>query len=200
VNIVNVGYDSTNYYVLADRRPRLLVDAGWPGTLSKLQHQCKRMNIRLEDIPYVMVTHFHPDHAGLVQEIKRLGSKFILVEHQMPFAPMMENYLKPEQHYTNLDLTDNVVITIQESRTFLAQLGIAGEIITTPGHSDDSVTLVLDQGVAFIGDFALPVTEDETLLDILYQEWEHICRLGVKTIYPGHGPAWNLDERYHSRS
>jgi len=30
MNIVNVGYDSTNYYILADTTPRLLVDIGWP--------------------------------------------------------------------------------------------------------------------------------------------------------------------------
>ena len=35
MNIVNVGYDSTNYYVLSDSRPKLLIDVGWPGTLPK---------------------------------------------------------------------------------------------------------------------------------------------------------------------
>src|SRR5258708_31859109 len=46
MNIVNVGYDSTNYDVLADSSPKLLIDVGWSGTLPKLQHACKRMGIR----------------------------------------------------------------------------------------------------------------------------------------------------------
>ena len=33
MNIVDVGYDSTNYYVLGASSNRLLVDVGWPGTL-----------------------------------------------------------------------------------------------------------------------------------------------------------------------
>jgi len=32
VNILNVGYSSTNYYVLADSKPHLLIDLGWSGT------------------------------------------------------------------------------------------------------------------------------------------------------------------------
>jgi ribonuclease/clavin/mitogillin len=60
MNIVNVGYDSTNYYVLADTKPRLLIDVGWPGTLPKLQYQCKRMGIQVPDIPYMLLTHYHP--------------------------------------------------------------------------------------------------------------------------------------------
>jgi len=42
VNIVNVGYDSTNYYVIAAERGQLLVDVGWPGTLPKLRHMLTR--------------------------------------------------------------------------------------------------------------------------------------------------------------
>jgi hypothetical protein len=38
MNIVNVGYTSTNYYVLAASTPLLLVDVGWPGTLPMLLH------------------------------------------------------------------------------------------------------------------------------------------------------------------
>ena len=36
MNIVNVGYASTNYYVLGASTNRLLVDVGWPGTLPRL--------------------------------------------------------------------------------------------------------------------------------------------------------------------
>ena len=32
LNIVNVGYDSTNYYVIETSKTKLLIDVGWPGT------------------------------------------------------------------------------------------------------------------------------------------------------------------------
>ncbi len=49
-NIVNVGYDSANYYVIATPAARLLVDVGWPGTLPKLQATLKRMGVPLASI------------------------------------------------------------------------------------------------------------------------------------------------------
>lgn len=192
MNIVNVGYRSTNYYVLADQRPRLLIDAGWPGTLATMQHTCTRMGIRLEDIPYQLVTHYHPDHAGLAEELKRLGVRLIVVDTQLAAIPLLRTYVKPEMQYTDIQLTGNTVLTAGESRAFLAGIGIAGEIISTPGHSEDSVTLMLDEGATFTGDLTAPLLVPQDPADPAYQSWEQIRAKGARTIYPGHGPTGQL--------
>jgi glyoxylase-like metal-dependent hydrolase (beta-lactamase superfamily II) len=57
MNIVNVGYDSTNYYMVEQDRKRLLVDVGWPGSLPKLRASLKRKGIAIEDLHYLCVTH-----------------------------------------------------------------------------------------------------------------------------------------------
>jgi|GEM_PF-245888 len=61
VNIVNVGYDSTNYYVIAAERGELLVDVGWPGTLPKLRHTLTRARQGAEgdDMPRKRSTATH---------------------------------------------------------------------------------------------------------------------------------------------
>src|SRR6266566_9424612 len=120
MNIVNVGYRSTNYYVLANSVPRLLVDAGWPGTLGAMEHSCSRMSIRLADIPYQLVTHFHPDHAGLAQELKHLGVRLIIVDTQLAGIPLLRTYVKPQDNYTDIELVGNIVLSAVESRAFLA--------------------------------------------------------------------------------
>lgn len=188
MNIVNVGYDSTNYYVLAESKPRLLIDIGWPGTLPKLQHACKRMNIAVNDIQHFLVTHYHPDHAGLAQELKRVGSKLIVIENQLPFIPMLATHMKPENKYVEIDLKDNIVLNLENSRAFLQKLGIKGEIVSTPGHSDDSVSLVLDDGAAFTGDLTHPLMADE----LSNASWAKLRGMNVKTVYPGHGPSGPL--------
>lgn len=192
MNIVNVGYGSTNYYVLAGAGPRLLVDVGWPGTLPRLQYQCKRAGIALAGIKHVLVTHYHPDHAGLAQELKTLGTKLIVLDIQIPAIPVLRATMKPQNHYLEIDLTDNLVLSLRDSRMFLAGLEIHGEIISTPGHSDDSITLVLDEGAAFTGDLTHPLMIPDDPAHPARQSWEKIRSLGVKTIYPGHGPAWEL--------
>ena len=59
----------------------------------------------------------------------------------------------------DITLDGNVTITFAESRALLEQIGIRGEIVPTPGHSADSVSLLLDDGSAFTGDLTpLPYT------------------------------------------
>ncbi len=185
MNILNVGYDSTNYYLLADSKPRLLVDIGFPGTLPKLQHECKRKGIALGDLKHFLCTHYHPDHAGLAQELKRFGCTLIVLENQLPAIPLLRGQMKPRDQYVEIDLKDNLVVTFDESRALLKRLGIEGAIFATPGHSDDSVSLVLDEGTAFTGDLTHPsMANDEVLAS-----WAKLRALGAKTVYPGHGPS-----------
>src|SRR5688572_28872464 len=98
VNIVNVGYDSTNYYVLAHTGPLLLIDVGFPQTLPKLQHTSKRVGIDLKRIPYLLCTHYHPDHAGAAEEVRRLGVRLVILEIQLEAAARLGTYMKPDQH------------------------------------------------------------------------------------------------------
>ncbi|NTU82147.1 MAG: MBL fold metallo-hydrolase [Chloroflexales bacterium] len=192
LNIVNVGYDSTNYYVIETTTTKLLVDVGFPGTLPKLNHALKRTGIALTAITYLLVSHYHPDHAGLAQELKQQGVKLIVLEPQVAAIPQLKRYMKPQYHYQEIRLDDNVTISLSQSRAFLRGIGIDGEIISTPGHSDDSVTLVLDAGLAFTGDLPPPkMATDETL----QRSWDAIRAHKVRTIYPGHGPVYHLADQ-----
>jgi len=149
----------------------------------------KRKDISLQDIGYLLITHYHPDHAGLAQEVKAKGVRLIVLEQQLPAIPILKSYMKPVNPYVNITLHDNLQLTAGESRAFLTNLGIVGEIIWTPGHSGDSVSLVLDEGVAFTGDLPPPGSVDEQARNTVRQSWDALKALGVRMIYPGHGPV-----------
>ena len=189
IDIVNAGYDSTNYYVLSASRARLLVDVGWPGTLPKLLGALKRKGIALQDIGYLLVTHYHPDHAGLAQEVKAKGVRLIVLDQQLAAIPRLATYMKPVNPYVPIALHDNLQLTTGESRAFLKRIGVAGEIVWTPGHSDDSVSLVLDAGAAFTGDLTPPGLADERDADVVRRSWEALRALRATEIYTGHGPV-----------
>ena len=188
INIINVGYDSTNYYVVANPRPVLLIDLGFPETLPKLMHTTKRMGIELRHIPYLLCTHYHPDHAGAAGELQALGVRLIVVEEQRAFVDRLSTYIKPDLRFTPPRLPDAAFLTIDESRSFLAEIGLDGAILHTPGHSDDSVTLTLDQGAAFTGDLTAPTMASDDPVDPVVCSWYAIRAAGAATIYPGHGP------------
>jgi endoribonuclease LACTB2 len=191
MNIVNVGYDSTNYYVLADSSPKLLVDVGWPGTLGKLQHQCRRAGVDLAALKYFVLTHYHPDHAGLAEELKWTGCRLVVLEPQVAAAGLLGGHMKPRDGYVEINLADAVRLHVSKSRVFLARLGIEGEIVETPGHSEDSVSLVLDEGAAFTGDLTAPVMIEDKA-SAAYKSWERLKAMKVERVYPGHGPVWKM--------
>ena len=140
---------------------------------------------RVQDINYLIVTHFHVDHAGLVQELKDKGVKFVLFDVQIRNVAQMETMIQKKISYKPINLDDNIIITLPESRKFLQSIGLSGEVIHTPGHSDDSITTFLDSGDAFIGDLQPEhqIMEDDI---ISKNNWFRLKKLGVKSVHPGY--------------
>ena len=190
--VVNVGYRSTNYWVISKGRSRLLVDLGWPGTMGMMRSQLQRMDVPLEEIRYGLATHYHMDHAGLGQELKDAGVPLLVIDLQIPHIARMKTWMKPQDRYVEIREEGNVVIALEKSRSLLSEMGIAGEILHTPGHSDDHVSLVLDDGSAFTGDLApVPYVHDDAS-EAMQRSWELLRERGLRRIYPGHGPVRSL--------
>lgn len=191
-NILNVGYDSANYYLVGRNTTGLLIDVGWPGTLPKLLNIFRKRRVLSQDVKYLLITHYHPDHAGLVQEIKSIGIRLVVLENQQPSIPKLRTYMKQNIPFLEITLNDNLNLSFKDSREFLLHLDIEGEIIHTPGHSDDSISLILDNGVAFTGDLPSSTWSEDPLRKVELS-WQRIRSLNVKMIYPGHGPVRNFD-------
>lgn len=190
--IVNVGYRSTNYWVVSAGTSRLLVDIGWPGTLGTMKANLKRMGVPLHEIRYAFATHYHIDHAGLAEELKREGVPLLVLDVQVDAMPLMKAWTKPEDHYVDITAAGNVVIAPEESRVLLADIGIAGEILHTPGHSDHCVSLLLDDGSVFTGD--LPPEPYAFDNPVALATWRRLRERGATRVYPAHGPIRALDE------
>lgn len=184
--IVNVGYRSTNFWVVSAGTSRLLVDLGWPGMVQPLLANLARMDIPLKEVRYGVATHYHIDHAGAAQDLKQRGMKLVVTPEQLAAVPAMTQWTKPTDGYTEIAMHDNVTVPLAESRVFLETLGIAGEFLHTPGHSDDHVTLLLDNGAAFTGDLN-PMMPDEASREMVERSWALLLERGMTTIYPGHG-------------
>jgi ribonuclease/clavin/mitogillin len=189
ITIVNVGYLSTNYWVVSAGRSRLLVDLGYPGTMGTMRARLKQMDIPLKELKCALATHYHIDHAGLAQELKLAGVSLLVMETQATAIPLMKRFTKPQDHYVEISLDGNVTISFTESRLLLAQIGIPGEILSTPGHSDDSVSLLLDDGSAFTGDLTPSKHAWGEAGEVVQASWRLLKEKGARIVYPAHGPV-----------
>lgn len=191
ITIVNVGYRSTNYWVVSAGASRLLIDIGWPGTMGVMKANLKRMSVPIREIRYAVATHYHIDHAGLAEEIKRAGVSLLVLEVQVGAIPIMKTWTKPWDNYTDITTDGNVTISFGQSRQLLKTIGIAGEILPTPGHSHDSISILLDDGAAFTGD--LPPESYSADNPTALQSWRLLRERGATHVYPAHGPIRAID-------
>ncbi len=193
MTIINIGYRSTNYWVISVGTSRLLVDLGWPGTMGMLRASLDRMDVPINELRYGLATHYHIDHAGLAQELKQAGVPLLVLDVQVPAIPLMKTWTKPQDQYVDITLHDNVTVACAESRAVLTRVGIHGEIVHTPGHSDDSVSLLLDTGAVFTGDLTRPAFMGVEDAEVVLASWRSLRERGATQVYPGHGPVWPLD-------
>lgn len=191
ITIVNVGYRSTNYWVVSAGPSRLLVDIGWPGTLGLMKANLKTMGIPLREIRYALATHYHIDHAGLAEELKKEGVPLLVLDVQVGAIPVMKTWTKPRDNYVDITADGNVVIPFGQSRQLLSRIGIAGEILHTPGHSDHCVSLLLDDGSVFTGD--LPPEAYAFDNPVALATWSLLRARGATRVFPAHGPVRAMD-------
>jgi glyoxylase-like metal-dependent hydrolase (beta-lactamase superfamily II) len=150
--VLNVGYRSVNCYLLTSGEAKLLFDVGWPNGMPELKRNLALNGVSVKEITHVLNSHYHIDHAGITQEMKDKGAMLIVMENQKGHLNELKKFLRPPMVFHDITEKDNIHLAFSESRRFLQGLGFAGEIVPTPGHCPDHVTLVLDNGDAFTGD------------------------------------------------
>jgi endoribonuclease LACTB2 len=194
-NLVTITLTSTHYYLIDCLIGKLLVDTGWAGSLSQFTHELKRYKISLSEIRYVMITHHHPDHAGLTQEIKDAsGAKLLIHEKQIPFLENLAAFYKDRGGYVPIRVEKKDLVLRSSNREALRSIGLQGEVLETPGHSDDSVSLVLDGEMAFTGDLTPPFMAGEENAAALRESWNQILDRKPKTIYPAHANPFPAEQ------
>lgn len=199
LKLISLTNNSTNCYLLPANDGWLLVDTGLPDTFSHLLQLLFKNSISIYEINYLLITHYHPDHAGLVQNLRDLGTNLIVHEDQIPYIQKLNSFFKKKPRSNYRDIVPNHMITVTnaDSRQYLQSIGISGDIITTPGHSDDSISLVIDNECAFVGDlpsYHLVEAYNDIVID---DSWEMLQAHNINTIYPGHGDPYVLDESRH---
>jgi glyoxylase-like metal-dependent hydrolase (beta-lactamase superfamily II) len=120
--------------------------------------------INPKDISVVIITHNHLEHTGSISKIKELTGAPVLihknedmylskgvttpVEIRSLFPKLLMKFMKNpkiEPFHADIIIKDNDIIDLKP-------YGAAGKIIYTPGHTDGSISVLLDSGHAVVGD------------------------------------------------
>ena len=187
--LTRLRYGNTNTFLLSGDKGSILIDTDYAGTIKAFYKSIKGLGIRISDITYILATHYHPDHMGLISELMESGVKLILMESQKDSVHYSDGIFakEPRLGYKPIDETRAEVILFEDSRRFLEELGIKGEIIPTPSHSGDSISILLDDGTAIVGDLEpleyLKAYEDNKMLR---RDWDTLMEHHPKHILYAH--------------
>jgi glyoxylase-like metal-dependent hydrolase (beta-lactamase superfamily II) len=174
-----LGY--TLVYALESAKGPVLIDAGWehPDAWAALRDGLTTLGLDVTDVHGVVVTHYHPDHAGLAGRVREASGAWIAMHHaDVEVVRMFHDAVRADSGRTwQLDSMRLAGATEEELTpqhgAFIDPPAIPdreladGELVDlpgrrlraiwTPGHSPGHLCLHLEDGDRiFTGDHVLP--------------------------------------------
>ncbi len=221
VHGVKLGW--TRCYLLKCTGGYLLIDTDYSKYYQLFERKLFRLGIALSDVKYLLLTHHHDDHAGFAAQLVR-SVECRVIAHRDAVGPLSRGKSEGTDHPVNrrcritlalytirhrdydfppLTLTGEDIMMEGDNDSFLREIGIDGVILHTPGHTPDSISVVLADGSAFVGDAAMnflrwtgmghrPIVVED--IDVVYESWQRLREHGARVIYPSHGKPFAATE------
>jgi len=214
IQIFSVRFGFSNITLLQNGAAAILVDTGLKGHFRHIEQFLKEKNLHREAIKLIVLTHTHYDHAGNVHELAAYTGAKVLVHKnefenlQNGFTPIprgMGFYTKfvskaGQLFYPKYASPPRFEASfINEDEFDLSAFGFDGKVISTPGHTAGSQSILLDKkliaGDTFIniknGIIFPPFCNNPKML---LETWQNLFDLGIEEIFPGHGKPFKVEK------
>ena len=211
---VTLGLD---HCYLIKGKDTILIDGGAPNQVERFKQLIEQIPVEPEEIKLILLTHGHWDHIASTKDIQTItGAKVALHGNEKDWLEKGLTPMPPGVTLWGRILSwlvgfyarrvkipvTQVDIVMNDDEWSLAEYGIPGTVIYTPGHSSGSVTILLETGEAFVGDLAmnafplrlspgLPIFAED--MESVIASWKKLFNQTVKTIYPAHGEPFSAD-------
>ena len=205
---------SSNAYLVQNNDHLFMIDSG-DGDIAEIEKACRELDQKISDLELIIITHAHWDHVANVKKIKALTGA-IIIAHQKAEPQLLKgstSFPDGTSIFSNLliffiklfSTNDGSFSPVKPDILIkdvfnLQNLGINGRLHSIPGHTLDSIAVIIDRKHCFVGDTMFNLfpgtvyplfANDEHQLK---QSWKNLTNYpDILTIYPGHGKpfSWN---------
>ncbi|NTV90017.1 MAG: MBL fold metallo-hydrolase, partial [Clostridiales bacterium] len=197
----------------------IIVETGCYAEKSEYMDILNGLSVKPENVGLIVITHGHWDHFARAAELKEITGAPILChknavkalwegdpQNYKPRGEEGRNFVKlisGDTPDTIIPVKPDIVLDFESpDESFdLKPYGIDGRIIFTPGHSNCSISIVLDSGDAIVGDMLLTspftgklclglIAEDEALLVESLRTLTSVAR----TFFGGHSGPYDVED------
>lgn len=225
VNLSNIK--NINIHLIKNINGYTLIDTGWniEGKTDELLNKLNELQINLDEINQIILTHLHIDHFGLVNKLRKLTKFELLVNpRELIFYKNFEtNIFNKLLTYTGfqevetkeiiqmLNLIKKIIPTKIDRWLYGNEIIKSRKnesiIISTPGHTPGNLSIYNSKEKLLIsGDHILPnITSNITFypfiknynpLDDYFKSLNRISKLDIIKISPSHGDIFfNINRR-----
>lgn len=189
----------------------ILVDTGTPGSEQRFVNRIKRLGFNPSQISLIIITHAHNDHSGSVKELKKItgakvavhkdDARFLINGESAEITPsskigrVLAYFIKNGKTRFDGVIPDILI----ENEMGLNSFGIKGKVISTPGHTLGSISIVLDSGKCILADILMSIGSlsyscFSNNVAMLKDSLLKIINLNVKEVYISHGGVYSIDK------
>lgn len=219
-SIYNLGNRIVNNFLVQTDKGYILIDTGYENGFARFRRKLQKLKIQPSEIKFIFLTHAHDDHAGFLNKVLEItNAKVILHPKAIErlkrgqnsfeggcsnrlaylFCLLLTLFGKGEHKFPPIkDEYLNRLIPI-DSHEF-RDLNLPIQIIETPGHTADHISLFKDN-ILFCGDATMNgfpsikrnIIWIENLRDYK-TSWKKIIALNPGKIYPSHGKPFDVSD------
>lgn len=209
-----IGY--SNVVLIVNGQNSILVDTGVKGNLKRINNLFRKHGLQPKDIKLIVLTHVHYDHTGNLKALVKYTGANVLV-HRNEYENLKNGFIpipNGQGKYSRIISKIGQIVypkyaspqpfiadLINDDEFDLKEYGIDGKIISTPGHTSGSQSVLLGKTL-ISGDTIINLkngkifppfaNEPKTLLET----WQQLFDLGIEIIYPGHGKLLRVEKLF----
>jgi hydroxyacylglutathione hydrolase len=164
MRIVPIKQGFSSFLILIDQKP-ILIDTGMAGDVDKKIDAITKVGVKPKDISLILITHAHIDHVGNADDLRRITGAPIAM-HKLDAEYSVKGLTAPAPPYST---TGKIMDFIFKSRKIsplpklvpdilidgdfdLNPYGVDARVISTPGHTPGSISVITSEYDAIVGD------------------------------------------------
>jgi glyoxylase-like metal-dependent hydrolase (beta-lactamase superfamily II) len=214
INIITTPFvfnTSVNCYLVRTGDRFVLIDTGMAKNRSAIEKELENAGCQPGNLTLIVLTHGDFDHCGNAAYLqKKFGTQIAMHEDDSGMVERGDMLWNRNKQNILIRIIFRLFFRLSKSDRFKPDLcidegydfsgyGFDAKVLEIPGHSKGSIGVLTARGDLFCGDLLVNTDKPvkNTLVDdsvVLDASVEKLKTFKIKTVYPGHGKPFQMEQ------